>query len=109
MLKSVTLENFFAFQERTTIELNPGVNLLLGINGSGKTAFINALRLLSEGIVGDGLNKLINVTWGGFDNIVNANNGENRKDFFKLQFVFSAEMVKRRIQNSRFETDLKPI
>lgn len=107
MLKSVTLENFFAFQERTTIELNPGVNLLLGINGSGKTAFINALRLLSEGIVGDGLNKLINVTWGGFDNIVNANNGENRKDFFKLQFVFSAEMVKRRIQNSRFETDLK--
>lgn len=107
MLRSVTLENFFAYQKQTTIELNPGVNLLLGINGSGKTAFINSLRLLSEGVVGGGLKELINVTWGGFEKIVNANNAESRKDFFKLQFVFSADMVKKRIPNSRFETDLK--
>lgn len=107
MLKSVTLENFFAFQEQTTIVLNPRVNLLLGINGSGKTAFINSLRLLFEGIVGNGLNKLINGRWGGFGEIVNANNGNFRKDFFKLQFVFSADMVKRQIPDSPFKTDLK--
>ena len=59
MLKSIIIQDFFSFRGKKKITLNKGVNILLGINGSGKTSFINALRLLSEGIAGDGLIKLI--------------------------------------------------
>ena len=59
MLKAIILNNFFSFKDTHRIELNEGANLLLGINGSGKSSFINAIRLLSEGVAGDGLIKLI--------------------------------------------------
>lgn len=106
MLKEVVLENFFSYQKPESVKLNPGVNLLLGINGSGKTGFINALRLLVEGVVGDGLETLINKTWGGFEKIVNAN-GKERKDFFKLTYVFSAAEINKKIPKSPFKSDLK--
>lgn len=65
MLKSVIIQDFFSFKGRKEITLNKGVNILLGINGTGKTSFLNALRLLYEGIAGDGLVKLIQEQWGG--------------------------------------------
>jgi len=43
MIKKITLENFFSFSEKTEIELNSGVNILVGINGSGKSNFIKAI------------------------------------------------------------------
>lgn len=73
MIKKVFIQGFFSFKEETCVELNSGVNLLLGINGSGKTAFINALRVLSEGVAGEGLMHLIQEKWGGYDEIANAN------------------------------------
>ena len=106
MLKEVILENFFSYQAPVSVKLNPGVNLLLGITGSGKTGFINALRLLVEGVAGDGLEKLINKTWGGFKYIVNAN-GSSFKDYFKLTFIFSAEEIKKKIKNTPFKSDLR--
>lgn len=65
MFKSITLENFFSFGRETKIELNPGVNMLVGINGSGKSNFLRAIELLEEGMNGSGLKKLINGKWGG--------------------------------------------
>lgn len=69
MLKRITLENFFSFGEPTTIELNNDINVLVGINGSGKSNFLKALELLHEGIAGDGLHNLLIKKWGGLDNV----------------------------------------
>lgn len=93
MLKSVSITNFFSFGEKKTIELNNGVNLLLGINGSGKTSFINALRVLTEGIAGEGLQRLIQEQWGGFDQIVN-NNGTDSHPYIKIWYVFDVNCLK---------------
>lgn len=68
MLKSIILRDFFSFKGEQKIELTSNINILLGINGSGKTSFINAIRLLSDGIVGEGLIKLIQEQWGVLDN-----------------------------------------
>lgn len=86
MLKRITLENFFSFGEPTTIELNPGVNLLVGINGSGKSNFLKAIRLLHEAVAGKGFEKTFLQEWGGFDNVANVCGG--KKDYIKLNFVF---------------------
>lgn len=39
MISKITLENFFSFKSPTTIELNPDINIIVGINGSGKSNF----------------------------------------------------------------------
>ncbi len=87
MLKKIILRDFFSFKGETAITLNEGVNLLLGINGSGKSSFINSLRLLSEGIAGEGLVKLIQEQWGGYDQIINFN-GDRKAPFSQITYVF---------------------
>ena len=72
MIKEIRLRNFFSFKEETIVHLNSGVNILLGINGSGKTSFINAFRLLYEGVCGDGFENLFQKEWGGYVNVSNA-------------------------------------
>jgi len=46
MLKKIRLQNFLSFKDET-IELNPNANVLVGINGSGKTNFLKAIRILA--------------------------------------------------------------
>ncbi len=87
MLKAIIIQDFFSFKGRMEIKLKKGVNILLGINGSGKTSFINALRLLYEGIAGDGLVKLIQEQWGGYDQIININ-GERTAPYAQVTYVF---------------------
>lgn len=87
MLKAIILRDFFSFKGENEIKLKDGVNLLLGINGSGKTSFINALRLLSEGIAGDGLIKLIQEQWGGYDQLVNFN-GDRKAPYAQVTYMF---------------------
>ena len=58
MLKSIRLVNFYSFRD-TTIELNHGVNILVGINGSGKSNFFKAFELLNEAFNGRGLRRYI--------------------------------------------------
>jgi len=91
MLKRITLENFFSFGEPTTIELNPDVNVLVGINGSGKSNFLKAIRLLYEGVAGQGFEKTFLQEWGGFDAVANVCGG--KKDYIKLEFEFSASLI----------------
>lgn len=105
MLNSITIKNFFSFAEETTINLNKGINLLLGINGSGKTSFINALRLLSEGVAGEGMTKLIQEQWGGFDQVVNLN-GEETSSFAKVSFNFDCKELNKIHSAMHFSEDV---
>lgn len=68
MIKKIAITNFYSFGE-AVIEMHPRTNILIGINGSGKSNFMKAIRLLKEGVAGIGLNKHILDNLGGFDNI----------------------------------------
>jgi len=70
MIKSITLKNFFSFEEQT-VRLNPKVNLLVGINGSGKSNFIKAFELLRFGINEGSVKSLINGKWKGIGKVKN--------------------------------------
>ena len=45
MFKSLTLENFTAFKA-TTFEWSPGVNVMIGANGTGKTHIMKLIYAL---------------------------------------------------------------
>ena len=86
MIKSITLKNFFSFEEQT-VRLNPKVNLLVGINGSGKSNFIKAFELLRFGINEGTMQNLINGHWGS-KRIWNLGDLKKEK-LIELFFLFS--------------------
>ena len=103
MINKIVIRDFFSFCGTNAIELNSGVNLLLGINGSGKTSLINALRLLYEGVCGDGVEKLVLEQWGGFDQIVNVN-GDRTAPYCQITYEFDPEKVNRINPAARFKS-----
>lgn len=105
MIKQITIRDFFSFSGTTTIEFNTGVNLLLGINGSGKTSLINALRLLYEGVCGEGVEKLVQEQWGGFDQIVNVN-GDRTAPYCQITYEFDPEKVNKINPAAGFKSDI---
>lgn len=105
MLKEVIVKDFFSFKGETKIKLKEGVNLLLGINGSGKSSFINCLRILSEGVLGEGLVKLFQEAWMGFDEIVNCN-GEQKKSYVQITYVFDYKKLNALNPASNFNSDV---
>lgn len=104
MIKEIKLRNFFSFKDETTVRLNLGVNILVGINGSGKTSFINAFRLLYEGVCGNGFENLFQKEWGGYMNVSSAVAGNNQKNI-ELTFVFDHKQLKKLTPKSPFKTD----
>lgn len=102
MIKEIIIKDFFSFEGECSIRLNRGVNILVGINGSGKTSFINAFRLLYEGVCGDGFENLFQKEWGGFNDVVNANGGE-MPDSIKLTYIFDHKELKRIVPKSPFK------
>lgn len=91
MISKITLENFFSFRQPTTIELNPDVNILMGINGSGKSNFMKAIQLIYESIIGNGLEKIFLTKWSGFNAVYNLNN--DGKDYIKLSVEFNKDAI----------------
>lgn len=71
MIKELIIRDFFSFKGEHIIKLNTGVNILVGVNGSGKTSFLNAITMLHEGIAGGCLSALFR-QWGTYNAIVNA-------------------------------------
>lgn len=104
MIKELTVRDFFSFKGEHTIKLNPGVNILVGVNGSGKTSFLNAFTLLFEGIAGNGLSELFR-KWGTYSAIVNAC-GEKKPECFSITYVFDADELKKLVPVSPFQTDV---
>ncbi len=104
MIKEIRLNNFFSFKDETIVKLNPGVNILVGINGSGKSSFINAFRLLYEGVCGNGFENLFQKEWGGYLNVCSAVVGNNAETI-ELSFVFDHEQLKKLTPKSPFKSD----
>jgi predicted ATPase len=102
MLKSITIENFFSFGKPTKIELNAGLNILVGINASGKSTIIKALQLLYETVCGKGYEKLILGDWDGFE-AVRHQGIENNKII--LQFEFDKEHIKSKTNETAFNSN----
>lgn len=89
MIKSIRLTNFFSFQE-TTIYLND-LNVLVGINGAGKSNLLKAIKLLRSVIVEDGISSLLYNTWGGFGAMQFL--GEKEKDYVQLEFELDGKVL----------------
>ena len=49
MLRSITLQGFKSFAERTRLEFGPGVSAVIGPNGSGKSNVVEAIRWATHG------------------------------------------------------------
>lgn len=103
MLRQLTLKNFFSFSEETTITLGGGMNILLGINGSGKTSAINALRLLYEGVAGMGFERLFQKLWGGFSQVKNCNNAHKDEEI-EVTYVFDNDFLSKINVNSPYKS-----
>lgn len=90
MLKQIKLTNFKCFQGETTFPLS-NFNLLTGINGSGKSTFLQALLLMRQSIEYDiyttrlALNGSC-VNLGGFDDVRNHNITKSEPIFFEFEF-----------------------
>ena len=104
MIKELIVRDFFSFKGEHTIELNTGVNILVGVNGSGKTYFLNAITMLYEGIAGGGLSSLFR-QWGSYNAIVNAC-GEVKPDCFSVTYVFDADVLRKVVSASPFKKDV---
>ena len=85
MLKSIRLVNFYSFRD-STIELNNGANVLVGINGSGKSNFFKAFELLNEAIHGKGLRRHI-LELGGVNEILFQGEREHDEISIELEFM----------------------
>ncbi|WP_254567157.1 AAA family ATPase [Oscillatoria sp. HE19RPO] len=107
MFSRITLENFFSFRGPTTIELNPGLNILLGINSSGKSNLLKAIQLLYQAIIGNGLESIFLKTWGGFPTV--ANFTANEKDYIKLSFEFNRKFINSKNNQQGFQFRHNPI
>jgi len=107
MISKITLENFFSFGHPTTIELNPDINILVGINGSGKSNFLKAIHLLKESVVGNGLETVFLKEWSGFNSVINFNKEE--KDYIKLSFEFDKNVIKNVMQKGGYQFPNNPI
>ncbi len=105
MLKAIILRDFFSFKGETKIKLKDGVNLLLGINGSGKSSFINSLRILSEGVAGEGLIKLIQEQWGGYDQVINFN-GDRKAPYAQITYIFDYRKLNAINAAADFKSDI---
>ena len=104
MIKELIVRDFFSFKGEHTIELNTGVNILVGVNGSGKTSFLNAITMLYEGVAGGGLSSLFR-QWGTYNAIVNAC-GEVKPDCFSVTYVFDADVLRKVVSASPFKKDV---
>lgn len=95
MIKSIKLTNFFSFKSEEII-FDPEVNILIGINGSGKSNLFKAIKVLKVGIEGNSndnaLRELIIDNWGGFDSIFFKGSSEVKyKNSIGIEFLLDGK------------------
>jgi len=93
MLKQIRLQNFLSFKD-LTIDFNSGLNILVGINGAGKSNLLRAFDMLREGVYNKRLKEFIFNKMGGLDNIffkeANVNSPNNT---ITLRFTLDGRVV----------------
>lgn len=97
MIKSIRITRFFSFGEAQTITLSPDTNILVGINGTGKSNFLKALLFLYESVVGEGMEKLFSEKWGGFSSAVNFSDAKTEQ--ITIHYEFDKEKLKELYQD----------
>ena len=100
MLKSIRLVNFYSFRD-TTIDLNQGANVLVGINGSGKSNFLKVFELLNEAINGKRLRRHI-LEIGGVNEMLYQ--GERENDEIVIELVYEGPTYELKILDESLET-----
>ncbi len=107
MITKIIIENFFSFGEKTIIVLNPDINILVGINGSGKSNFIKAIQLLQESIVGKGFEKIFLKDWSGFDAVANVSRTE--KEYIRLTYEFDKNAINSAVNDKGYHFQSNPV
>lgn len=92
MIKKITIQNFFSFGSEQTIELNADTNVLVGVNGTGKSNFIKAIRLLKAYLSASEFEKLFMQKWGGFSGACNFIHPD--ASTIHLRYEFDKNVVK---------------
>ncbi|MDX2246937.1 MAG: AAA family ATPase [Bacteroidia bacterium] len=106
MVKEISINNFYSFNH-ATLQLHKNANILIGINGSGKSNFLKAIRFLKEGVAGIGLKKHILDNLGGFDNILfKGTSKQDTSQSIHIQYVFDAEAIRKMGNGFRFTDDI---
>jgi len=94
MIKEISILNFLSF-ENEKFTLNDKQNILVGINGSGKSNFLKTIRLLKEGVAGIGLKKYMIDTLGGLDNILFKKiKSENPINHIEIIYTLDSEVLR---------------
>jgi predicted ATPase len=107
MINSIYVSDFFSFSGDTSkIHLNNKNNILLGINGTGKSNFIKALAFLYESVIGHGLEKTLN-KWGGFTNVVNLTFGNTA--LFTIRYEFDKAVITSLLNGKGYAFPTNPI
>jgi predicted ATPase len=106
MIKEIKITNFFSFNQ-TTIKLSSDTNILIGINGAGKSNFLKAIKLLREGVAGVGLKKHILDNLGGFDNsfFKGSKKNDDIQSIF-LQYKFNGKEISQNGNGFNFTDDI---
>jgi predicted ATPase len=106
MIKKILITNFYSFGE-VAIPLHPNTNILIGINGSGKSNFLKAIRLLKEGVDGVGLKRHILDNLGGFDNMFfkGYTNG-NATNKISIEYTLDGSAISEGKYGFRFTEDI---
>ncbi len=93
MIKQIQLQNFLSFRN-LTIELNPGLEIMVGINGAGKSNFFRAIDLLRQGVSKKQLKEFVIDRMGGLDNLLfKERNANPAIESTTLRFVFDGITV----------------
>lgn len=106
MIKEIKITNFYSFNE-SIVELHNCTNILIGVNGAGKSNFLKAVKLLKEGVAGIGLKKHIFDNLGGFDNMFFK--GVKRKEQSQsiiIEYKFDGKEITKGDYGFRFTEDL---
>lgn len=96
MIKSIKFKNFFSIKN-AQVQLR-SLNVLVGINGVGKSNFIKGLRILRATITEDALPDLILNQWGGLDAMLYAGQRYTQDTFcdnVELEFEFDENILGR--------------
>lgn len=94
MITEIKLVNFLSFEDEV-FRLDKNKNVLVGINGSGKSNLLKALRLVKEGVSGIGLRKHVIDNLGGLDNILFKSIDNNKNGKIALFFTLDCKVIQK--------------